>query len=286
MPRPIKNGLDYFPLDVNLDDKIALIEAEFGLTGFAVIVKLFQKIYGERGYYCEWTNEVALLFGHKNGLGGTAVSEIVSASIRRGIFDKNLFDKYNILTSTGIQKRYFEAVNRRKQIEVKKQYLLIDVTVFLDNVNINQVNVNINSENDNNNSQRKVKESKEKKSNIYSSILDEFIRICSTLPKPQTVNDSRRKAIKRAEEMLQKNGMSFTDLFIKVNDSDFLSGRSGVWTGCNIDWILKPSNLTKIIEGNYDNKTVKSKKQPSSARMEQKPSYDIEEIERRGFFED
>lgn len=286
MPRPIKNGLDYFPLDVNLDDKIALIEAEFGLTGFAVIVKLFQKIYGERGYYCEWTNEVALLFGHKNGLGGTAVSEIVSASIRRGIFDKNLFDKYSVLTSTGIQKRYFEAVNRRKQIEVNKQYLLIDVTFFLDNVNINQVNVNINSENDNNNSQRKVKESKEKKSNIYSSILDEFNRICSTLPKPQSVNENRRKAIKRTEELLNNNGLSFTDLFTKVNVSDFLSGRDGKWTGCNFDWILKSSNLIKIIEGNYDNKTAKPEKQLRQARMAEKPSYDIEELKRRSFLED
>ena len=37
------NGIPYFPLDVHLEDNIALIEAEFGLTGFAVIVKLYQK---------------------------------------------------------------------------------------------------------------------------------------------------------------------------------------------------------------------------------------------------
>ena len=60
-----KSGLEYFPLDVVLDDKFELIEAEFGLTGFAVIVKLFQKIYGGQGYYCEWTNEVALLFAKR-----------------------------------------------------------------------------------------------------------------------------------------------------------------------------------------------------------------------------
>ena len=78
MARPIKNGLDYFPMDVVCNDKIELIEAEFGLTGFATVVKLFQKIYGERGYYCEWTDEVALLFGKKNGLGSNVVSEIVA----------------------------------------------------------------------------------------------------------------------------------------------------------------------------------------------------------------
>lgn len=281
MPRPIKSGLDYFPLDVNLDDKIALIEAEFGLTGFAVIVKLYQKIYGEQGYYCEWTNEVALLFGHRIGLGGNAVSEIVRASIKRGIFDKNLFDKYGILTSTGIQKRYFEAVNRRKQIDVKKQYLLIDVTHFSENVNINSINVNINSKNADINTQRKVKESKEKESNIYSSIFDEFGRICTTLPKPKNLNDSRKKAIKKAEDILNSNNMTFIELFNKVNASDFLNGNNGKWTGCNFDWILKPANLTKIIEGNYDNKSVN---RPSTSKLQQKPSYDLEELENDNYF--
>ena len=90
MARPTKSGIDYFPLDTVLDTKFELIEAEFGLTGFAVVVKLFQKIYGEQGYYCEWTDEVALLFAHKCG-GGNAVSEIVSASIKRGIFDKGMY---------------------------------------------------------------------------------------------------------------------------------------------------------------------------------------------------
>ena len=42
----MKSGLEYFPLDCNMDDKLELIEAEFGITGFGVVVKLFQKIYG------------------------------------------------------------------------------------------------------------------------------------------------------------------------------------------------------------------------------------------------
>lgn len=160
MPRPIKNGLDYFPLDTVMDTKIELIEAEFRLTGFAIVVKLFQKIYGEQGYYCEWTDEVALLFASKNGVGSNAVSEIVQASVRRGIFDKDLFDKYSILTSAGIQKRYFEAVNRRTQINVISEYLLVSDTILSENVNKNRVNVCNNSINVYKNSQRKVKESK------------------------------------------------------------------------------------------------------------------------------
>lgn len=163
MPRPIKNGVDYFPLDVHLDEKFELIEAEFGLTGFAVVVKLLQRIYGQDGYYCEWNDEVALLFGKRIGLGGSAVSEIVSASIRRGLFDQTLHDRYQILTSAGIQKRYFEAVARRKVVNVESAYLLVEVTQVPENVHINRVNVDINPENVCNNPQTKENKTKGKK---------------------------------------------------------------------------------------------------------------------------
>ena len=53
--RQNKVGLDYFELDCQMEEKVRLIQAEYGLKGFAVFVKLLQKIYGERGYYCEWT---------------------------------------------------------------------------------------------------------------------------------------------------------------------------------------------------------------------------------------
>lgn len=167
MARPLKRGLEYFPLDVALDKKFELIEAEFGLNGFGVVVKLLQEIYGRQGYYVEWTNEVALLFSRKVGLGVNVVSEIVTASIKRGIFNQTLFDKYQILTSKGIQERYFEAISRRKNIEVEKQYLLVNVASHQVNVINNPVNVNINSENNNDNPQSKVKKSKGKKSREY-----------------------------------------------------------------------------------------------------------------------
>lgn len=162
----MNNGINYFPLNVHLDDKFELIEAEFGLKGFAIVVKLFQKIYGQQGYYCEWTEDVALLFGKNVGLGGDAVSEIARAAIKRGIFDSELYDKYQILTSRGIQERYFEAVSRRKEVEVRKEYLLIKVDQIYKNVRILNENVNISSKNVNISEQKKVEESKVKEKRV------------------------------------------------------------------------------------------------------------------------
>lgn len=173
MSRPQKAGVEYFPLDVENDDKLDLIEAEFGLTGFAVIVKLYQRIY-KLGYYCEWNDEVALLFEKRLGTGGKAVSEIVSAAIRRKLFDDEIYRKYGVLTSRGIQKRYFEIVARRKNVEVEQRYLLISRDLIPVNVNIMyaETPVNVNTmqaetpENAYRSTQSKVKESKVKESKV------------------------------------------------------------------------------------------------------------------------
>ena len=166
----IKSGIDFFPLDVCLDKKFELIEAEYGLTGFGVIVHLLQEIYGKEGYYIEWTEEVALLFARRCGLGGGVVSEIIEASIRRGMFDKEIYDKYHVLTSRGIQKRYFEAVSRRKSLEVDYNILLVECAQFCPNVNISGRNVNIFSKNADIQRHSRVEESRVEKSRVKESI--------------------------------------------------------------------------------------------------------------------
>lgn len=188
-----KSGIDYFPLDVILDEKFDLIEAEYGLTGFGVIVRLLQEIYGKAGYYIEWTTEVALLFARKVGLGGNVVSEIVEASIRRGMFDREKYDKYHVLTSRGIQKRYFEAVSRRKVLEVDENILLVNVAILCPNVDIRAKNVNIFSENANIPKQskveeRRVKESKEEKPRVSAldAALNDFAEMRKKMRKPLT----------------------------------------------------------------------------------------------------
>lgn len=144
-----KVKLDWFKLDCQMDDKIELIEAEFGLTGFALVVKLFQRIYGGQGYYCEWNADVALVFARKVGVGANVVSEIISACIRRGIFDERMLSEFGILTSHGIQTRYFEsdAIQRRKLENLNPKYLLVKCAHFSDNADISSKNADIFSKN-------------------------------------------------------------------------------------------------------------------------------------------
>ena len=86
----------------------------------------------------------------------------------------------------------------------------------------------------------------------YKSVVDSFNKLCTSLPKVQKLTEQRKKAIRNSTKLLEQDG-GFTALFERVEASNFLTGRSGDWQ-CGFDWILKPANLTKILEGNYDNK--------------------------------
>lgn len=158
----MKAGIDFFPLDCHMERKFEFIEAEFGLKGFAIIVKLWQSIYGRNGYYCEWNSEVALLFSKEIGESGGVVSEVVQAALKREVFNQSIFEKFGVLTSHGIQVRFLEAAKRRKFVKMEKDYLLLSADEISKNVYIYQNNVRIFPENVDNFEQSKVEESKGK----------------------------------------------------------------------------------------------------------------------------
>ena len=115
----MKNGIKYFPFSSSLEQKYKFIKAQFGLKGLAIVVLVLQQIYGDEGYYCEWSQDVALLFADENSVGHNVVSEVIEEALRRGIFDKDLYDKYGVLSSVEIQEIFFEATRRRKNLKIK-----------------------------------------------------------------------------------------------------------------------------------------------------------------------
>lgn len=127
-----KEGIPSFLLDCRTNDNISEIEAEYGVKGFAVVVRLWQKIYSEKGYYCEWTERSPLLFlsnwfGGNSGVTINLILDIVIRCLENGIFDAGMYENYSILTSARIQTQYFDVVKRRETILVAKEYLLVSV---------------------------------------------------------------------------------------------------------------------------------------------------------------
>lgn len=127
MARPRKQGVDYFPLDITLDDKFHLIEAQHGIIGFGVLIKMYQRIYSE-GYCYTWTEREQLLFSSLISVDISKVIDIINDAIKWDIFDLGIYNKYNVLTSKGIQSRYVAITYKRASVEMEKRYLLIDVS--------------------------------------------------------------------------------------------------------------------------------------------------------------
>ena len=85
----------------------------------------------------------------------------------------------------------------------------------------------------------------------YQEIVSLFNQLCVSLPRVEKLTANRKQRIKAADRELHGD---FSSFFQKIEESDFLTGRTGNWSGCSFDWCLKPSNIIKIVEGNYSNK--------------------------------
>lgn len=160
MARPTKKGLDYFPLDVDFlsDLKVRRIIKACGKEAVHILVALLANIYRYEGYYVLWDDDLAFLVADEVGTKEGTVEELVKKAVQVKFFDKDIFDKYSVLTSKGIQNRYILATKERKKVELEFKYLLTN-EVNRSNISINGRN---NSVNQGNNQQSKEKESKEK----------------------------------------------------------------------------------------------------------------------------
>lgn len=116
MARSLKSGLDYFPLDVDFfsDEKIIVVTGKFGLVAEVVAMHLLCCIY-RKGYFAQWGEPLKFkLLRDLPGMDADTLEAIVAELVRWGFFDEALFRNEGVLTSEGIQKRYFEAVRRCK----------------------------------------------------------------------------------------------------------------------------------------------------------------------------
>lgn len=138
MARPHKLGLDYFPFDVDFfaDEKIAAISGEFGIKGEITAIKLLCAIY-RNGYFILWSEPMKYkLLRDLPGVSSELFDQIVNRLVKWGFFDETLFNTVKVLTSRGIQKRYFSIVRRRGNLQ-KKDYILVsdDNNIVIDDKN-------------------------------------------------------------------------------------------------------------------------------------------------------
>lgn len=90
------------------------------------------------------------------------------------------------------------------------------------------------------------------KTRSCDEVISQFNSICASLNKVSGMTESRRKAVQSALNAVGQEKL--TELFRKAEASDFLTKRNSTGWKADFDWLLKPENYTKVLEGNYDNR--------------------------------
>lgn len=151
MARPTKQGIDYFPVDVQFDDKVELYVAETGAEGLGILITIWQIIYQNEGYYTNNDDNLVLLVRRRTMADIETIKNCILCAICRGIFDERKAKSYKILTSKAIQKRYIIAARKKKVVLGVGNYMykcIIDAgnehgNVVMDNKNTTKEEVEV-----------------------------------------------------------------------------------------------------------------------------------------------
>jgi len=250
MARPFKQGLQYFPLDVNIfeDEKIQDLNLAFGYLGEIIYIRLLSMIYSN-GYYLEKSiSSLAKTLMKSIGANWTPnpidIEEIIIYCGKVGLFDYDLL-KENVITSKSIQKQFILSTKRRKNTGEFKHWLLdektmLELSIFnktskninvdnnQDTVNINGVIDNDNQDNDDNNRvnvYKSTQKEKEKKKERKSDKEDKGDKGPYGLPKIHFITNSLIKSKYLDESSLDiiKYNILFEDLIRGYGFEDVLS---------------------------------------------------------------
>lgn len=262
MARPTAKGVEYFPLNVNFinDLKVRKLLLSCGAQSIAVLIYLLSTIYKDEGYFVEIHEDEIDLIALDVNVTPEFVVEVINKACEVRLFDVNLYENFNILTSKGIQERYLKITERRKNSVVITQFNLINVYNNSVNVNNNSINVDNNPVNVYKSTQSKVKESKEKKSKVKSLSNDSVKNVYLT----QT---EKRDCVNKKIYELYLNGVGQISPTIKERLDDLveLYGMEHVIVainttiesgGSSIKYVetVAASNLKKKVNDNGTNK--------------------------------
>ena len=106
MARPHKTNLDYFSLDIDYSEDPKFIEIVYmhGDIAELIVIDIFRHIYKNMYFVdCNRNFKVSLAVKRKKSL--EEIDLIINTALEVGLFNRDIFEKYNVLTSNRIQKQ-------------------------------------------------------------------------------------------------------------------------------------------------------------------------------------
>lgn len=129
--------------------------------------------------------------------------------------------------------------------------------------NIEHTNVCLSSQDNEDASENILKVDSKIDRTPYQQIVDMYHSLCPDLPRVKVLNDTRKRLL-RARWRQYPDFRFWESFFKRVHESDFLNGRLSLRDDkppfiADLEWLVRPSNFAKVLEGKYDNR--KSKKE-------------------------
>lgn len=267
-----KDKLRYFSHDVDMrnDLKIRGLRRQFGNDGYAVWCYLLEVLTDSEDL-CLNFKEMAELLSADFDVEMDVLTAIVGYCKQVGLLQSEgdvIFSARHRERINGVLDHAREKSERgRKAVMTRwNRNASSNTTEIPSDTEVIQTNTNKRRED----KTREEKTRKEKREYPCDEVVKLWNEICTSLPKVMRLTDARREKVKtRLREWgdtdLDKMLDNARKLFLRIERSDFLTGRSGKWKGASFDWIFDSrNNWIKVMEGNYDNVRGGGSDAPSS----------------------
>lgn len=116
MARPIKKGLDYFPVDTDIFDNIQVrkLKSRYKASGFLIYFTILCDVYKKEGYFLQLSDDYVYDLSDRIGETEERVQEVISFCLQTDLFNRRIYELYKVITSKSIQVRYIQAQKRSK----------------------------------------------------------------------------------------------------------------------------------------------------------------------------
>lgn len=285
MGRPQKQGLDYFSFDVSFfqDIRIRKLIKNHGIQAVPVYEILLCNIY-ESGYYLEWDDDLPFTISEISHIEEDTILKIFNYCIEVGLFNKEIFEQYHVITSRSIQQRYLIACSlTHRKVPSNSPYLLIKVSqesvksektpVSSEQTLVFSEENPISSEETQENSEKSTQiKGKEKKEDIGTNVppsssttgKDDEINLLAfqdffnrtmqehgaQIPTITQIGGQRRQRLLARVKEYGKEAIR--KAVINAATAPFLNGAGEKVFVASLDWIIRPNNFPKVLEGNYN----------------------------------
>lgn len=247
MGRPRKQTVEYFPHFVSTDSRTKFIlEQSWGNDGYAFWFKLLEILGRSEGHYYDLSdtaNQRYLVATMK--VNSETANAILDTLAELGTIDAELWAERKVVWCQSLVDNLQDVYAKRTVSAPKRP--------FTEHPEEPEAKEAPEPEPTPPQKEAAAAKAPEESKGIYAQIAALYNEICVSFPRVSRLSEARKKAIK-ARLSSGYTIESFTQLFQKAEASSFLKGKNDRNWQATFDWLIKDSNMAKVIDGNYEDK--------------------------------